>query len=56
MVDGPYETTGDADASVASLDGVSFAKRAGRYVVSATLSGHIEAHVREVAKCLEAGA
>jgi hypothetical protein len=54
LVDGPYETTSSAATSAASLDGVSFARAAGRFVVSASLRSRLEDKVSAVARCLGA--
>jgi hypothetical protein len=52
-VDGPYIDSTHLEASLNSLNGISLAKRGGRYVVTAGLESHLEGKVDKVAGCLK---
>jgi hypothetical protein len=54
-VDGPYKSTSAAAKSVTTLAGASIAESAGRWVVSAAVSSHLEEPVHRVALCLGNG-
>ena len=55
FVDGPYKTPADAAASASSLAGAADAMQGGRFVVSAALTSHLKADVKDVAQCLGKG-
>jgi cytoskeletal protein RodZ len=52
FVDGPFKNRANAQNAAASLRGVEDVKPAGLYVVSATLSSHLNFIVNNVASCL----
>jgi hypothetical protein len=52
FVDGPYQTTAAADASVKTLKGLDSAARGGLFVVSAAIATHLGDAVTATASCL----
>jgi hypothetical protein len=52
FVEGPYKKLADARRSRDSLLGIETSVQGGLYVVSATLTSHLEAPAKEVARCL----